>query len=189
MSGSLTIYQVKLRELQLVKKTINKADLFKKWEKQVKSWNVLRKQIVWRTRGRINFSTRGHLLLKVSSKIWALRGFQRFSGTRVSPHGRTAVIFLFLLPFPSHTYQQQIKCVTAMRVKILFCISSLSNGFECPGFLFAAYFHTSACRYPCTVVSPSCCYWRKPHNKVFISVYLHQQLCVDVDNFREGKVL
>lgn len=144
---------------------------------------------MWRTRGRINFSTRGHLLLKVSSKIWALRGFQRFSGTKVSPHERTAVIFLFLLPFPSHTYQQHIKCIAAMRVKILFCISSLSNGFECPGFLFAAYFHTSACRYPCTVVSPSCCYWRKPHNKVFISVYLHQQLYVDVDNFREGKVL
>lgn len=84
----------------------------------------------------------------------------------VSPHERTAVILLFLLPFPSHTYQQHIKCITAMRIKILFCLSSLSNGFEYPGFLIAAYFHISACRYSCTVVSQICFYLHKPHNSV-----------------------
>lgn len=60
------------------------------------------------------------------------------SGARLSSRERTAVVLLFLLQFPSHTYQQHIKCITAMRLKTLYCLSSLNNGFECPGILFAA---------------------------------------------------
>lgn len=123
---------------------------------------------MWRTRGRINFSTWGHLLLKVSSKIWAISGFQRFSGTSFTPRENSCNT-----PFPAAISKSYLSAAYKMHYsneskKILFCLSSLSNGFECPGFLFAAYFHTSASRYSCTVVSWDWFYLHEPHNKVFI---------------------
>lgn len=78
---------------------------------------MLRRCIVWRTRGRINFSTQGHLLLRVSPEIQASRNFHGFSGARPSLHEKTAVILNLLLWFPTHTTQQHIKCIRAMRLK------------------------------------------------------------------------